>query len=328
MDLDGGNLTVGQVAIKLFFSKRHVRELLSSSRIEGLKVGRRWVIPESAVDDYLGKAGASPAVDGPGIGGTQEEPAAREDPAQAESSGHWPALRDLAKQLQGELDPRTALIQLLGFPWMNVPKHLVIEGSGTDTGVRLEAESELIFDALKDHLPDDPAWDHLKRWKAEMSCVSAQLQRLCEWVRRQPGIHGRPFITQDKLRQEATGLTDYFASSIVLEVGEDLFNVPKALYALDVRQTPGTRPLSTRVLEWTRNSTNFAYLAASTDLSDLEQLTAHHAALRDRLLASPEARELGRLHRQLEETGQALSQGLERISKLVRFPSVCRLYSI
>ena len=48
------NLTVDEVAEKLHFSSRRVRDLLKEGKLKGWKVGRKWLIPEEAVSPFAG----------------------------------------------------------------------------------------------------------------------------------------------------------------------------------------------------------------------------------------------------------------------------------
>ncbi len=46
-------LTVAEVAERLRMSERFVRDEISRGNLRGAKVGRRWRIPETALDAYI-----------------------------------------------------------------------------------------------------------------------------------------------------------------------------------------------------------------------------------------------------------------------------------
>ncbi len=104
-----------------------------------------------------------------------------EDPGQAERSGHWRALRSVAKTLKGQI--YAPLPQLLGFPWQigdwngaleigsNSMWHFTTQltskydelfGASEDDVLFKSSDGHILFSALKEHLPDDIAWDLLK----------------------------------------------------------------------------------------------------------------------------------------------------------------------
>jgi hypothetical protein len=244
-----------------------------------------------------------------------------EDLAQAERSGHWPALRDTAKALRHQL--YVPLAQLLGFPWRYSDYNPALNLIATVEGliVDLKPERETLLVALRKHLPNDAAWGHLEAWKVRVGELVKELSRFCTWVERQPETQGRSWRPEEEVRQGVPGVSLFFVKAVALEAVEAACNLPRASYDYD--EVPSG---SGWVLQWFRNSTSYAHLAAARDRQGALELKEAHIALRSRMAGVPQVHEVAAQHRKVLEVKEALSRELDRISRFAVFPGRCSLF--
>jgi hypothetical protein len=273
-------------------------------------------IHRSTVGSILVRKGVKRNVPRAHSGGVEDE-----DLGQAERSGHWPALRDTAKALRDQL--YIPLAQLLGFPWRygdyNPALHLI--GTAEGLAVDLKPERETLLVALRKHLPNDAAWDHLEAWKAEVRELARELSHLCAWVERQPETQGRSWRPEEEVRQGVPGVTLFLVKAVVLEAVEAACNLPRASYNYD--EVPSG---SGWVLQWFRNSTSYAHLAAARDRQGAVELKEAHVALRSRMAGTSQVHEVAAQHRKVMAVKEALSRDLDRISEFAIFPGRCFLF--
>lgn len=249
-----------------------------------------------------------------------------EDPLLA-GEYHWPALRQTAQELRTQGNGGVPFAQVLGFPWRSLDYNggLAISLTGGGIRVGLKSEESALFVALKEHLPSHPAWHTLKTWERQVRSLHSALIRLCELVREEPELRGRPWITGEDIEYGAEGLTDFFPKSIVLERAEQTCEVGPGNHGFEV-----IAPLEARktVLRWTRYSSSYMDLAASINADDLGRLEKMHREIGERLLTTPEIATLEQAYRGLGRMTKALDSHLERIGLLVEFPGSCSLYSV
>ena len=239
---------------------------------------------------------------------------------------HWPALRQTAEELRMQCNGGVPFAQVLDFPWRTLDYNggLAISLTGRRVHVSLTSEESALFGALKEHLPTHPAWHALKTWKRQVRKLRIALIRLCEQVREEPELRGRPWITREDIEQGAEGLTDFFPRSIVLERAEQTCEVGPGNHDFEViAPSKGRRT----VLRWTRYSSSYVDLAASINADDLGRLEKMHREIGERLLTVPVMATLKQAYRSLAKTAKALDSHLERIGLLVEFPGSCSLYS-
>ena len=244
-----------------------------------------------------------------------------EDPAQAERSGHWPALHDTAKALRDQL--YVPLAQLLGFPWRYSDYNPALDLIATVEGlvVDLKPERETFLVVLRKHLPNDAAWAHLEAWKVGVEELARELSHLCAWAERQPEIQGRNWRPEEEVQQGVPGVTLFFVKAMILEAVEAACNLPRARY--DYHEVPSE---SGWVLQWFRNSTSYAHLAAARDRQGAVELKEAHVALRSRMAGVSQVHEVAARHRKVLEVKEALSTELDRISRFAVFPGRCSLF--
>ena len=239
---------------------------------------------------------------------------------------HWPALRQTAEELRIQCNGGVPFAQVLDFPWRTLDYNggLAISLTGRRVHVSLTSEESALFGALKEHLPTHPAWHTLKTWERQVRRLHSALTRLCEQVREEPELRGRPWITREDIEQGAEGLTDFFPRSIVLERAEQTCEVGPGNHEFEVIAPSKARRT---VLRWTRYSSSYVDLAASINADDLGRLEKMHREIGEQLLTAPGMATLKQAYRSLLKTTKALDSHLERIGLLVKFPGSCSLYS-
>ena len=285
-----------------------------SERVESeLGIGAR--VDKSTVGRILKRAKVRRAADPGG-----------EDALLARES-HWPALRQTAEELRIQSTEGVPFAQVLDFPWRTFDYNggLDISLTGRRIFVSLTSEESALFGALKEHLPTHPAWHTLKTWERQVRRLHSALTRLCEQVREELEMRGRPWITREGIEQGAEGLTDFFPRSIVLERAEQTCEVGPGNHEFEVIAPSKARRT---VLRWTRYSSSYVDLAASINADDLGRLEKMHGEIGERLLAAPGMATLKQAYGGLRKTTIALDSHLERIGLLVEFPGSCSLYSV
>ncbi|MFC1944612.1 hypothetical protein ACFLX5_03875 [Chloroflexota bacterium] len=243
-----------------------------------------------------------------------------------EQSGHWPRLRQTARKLQEQLS--APLDQLLGFSrWRDHNPALTLVSAGQDLTVTLQVEQEVLYDALKCHLPDDRAWSLLDEWKTKVKDISQGLERLCAWVRQQQEMKGKQWLSREESFLEALGLTDQFTKLIVKNSVEDAYfnrSVEDTFYRSCME-----KEYEQRLLQGGNRHElvcQDAYvIAVSEDSGELEDLKHLHKDLRDRIRDIPELKALLKAYREREEVKEALDKELDRIANLAIFPRICDL---
>ena len=249
-----------------------------------------------------------------------------EDPAQAERSGHWPALRETAEACAAGLSEGVPFAQVLGFPWRVWPDYsnvLSIERQGDGVAVSLRAEGTPLFLALREHLSTNDAWSHLTEWKVEASELSRALLRLCDWPKDRPETNGVTWVSEKDVSRRAEGVTEYFTNVVVLDVAEEKCNVQPVHREYELDSVGRGR----WTLKWTRNYSTYVILAASNRREELERLQIVHTALRTRMLETAEVDELVKRYHSGENIRKNLRRELDRISLMAKFPGLCSLYS-
>jgi hypothetical protein len=246
-----------------------------------------------------------------------------------EQSGHWPGLRRVAGTFGEQLS--APLEQLLDLSSRNSRNpYLTLTTQHGDTTVALQVEEDLLFSALQEHLPDNPAWDILERWKQQVAWIQSQLPGLCQWVMDQPEVRDLPHISAGESVWTSSGLTDTFAKVVVLTAIEDVYfaRPVDAFLRRSMEQEYKLRlpspDTSRQVLAWKLLSVSYA-IAVNEDNEELERLKGLHMKLRE------DARDLHALlavvdaFQELNRLKEALRQALQWIENLALFPGFCEL---
>jgi hypothetical protein len=254
-----------------------------------------------------------------------------ENPAQAERSGHWPGLRTAARTLRKQLSAPPD--QLLGLGKLgNYNSCLILESSGDQLKVTLKVEEELLFSALREHLPDKPAWDILERWKRQVKEIHRRLSELCWWVMEQPEIQGLPSVARIESATNASGLTEAYAKTVLLESVDDArrCGTVGAFRRRPIEQmyeiSPQSLDTNQRVLEWKLAGLR-CVIAVGEDSGELERLKGLHIRLQEDIRSIPEFRAVVECFKELGRLREALQQELQWIEHLPKFPGSCGLWS-
>lgn len=157
-------LSVNEVADRLHLEPRWVRELLVSGRLGGYKTGRKWVISKNYLDAYLNSVQ-------PRVGTRGRLPIGFADLVQK----HWSDLMPILVELRG-IEPFPVhdydLVRWhhrIDVPCWPITKGQICRAPDSELIVRLDAEGKLEWTCLQQHLPGDPVWSSLIRWKQTMA---------------------------------------------------------------------------------------------------------------------------------------------------------------
>ena len=249
----------------------------------------------------------------------QDAPVARdigpeEDPAQAERSDHWPALRKNALEIKYQL--HVPVPELLGLPyhfWPNAAGPLAIQDSVSEQ----EAEADPLFESLKQHLEGHPVWSLLTCWNEQVQALRTVLASLSQSVAAMPGLEAWPLEDGSRATSSTQERTLSFDRSVALLAFETASEVhmPKVEYAAPSLSGEW-------LLEWHRSS-SYVVLCSSHDREGLDSLRDLHMTLPASIDASPTVEPF----RVLEEQERAVGAELERISEMATFAGRCLLWS-
>ena len=193
-----------------------------------------------------------------------------EDPAQAERSDHWPALRKKALGIKYQL--HVPVPELLGLPyhfWPNAAGPLAIQ----DPASEQEAEADPLFESLKQHLEGHTVWSLLTCWNEQVQALRAILTSLAQSVASMPGLEAWPLEDGPAATSPAQERTLSFDRSVALLAFEAASetHMPKVEYAAPSRSGGW-------LLEWHRSS-SYVVLGSSQDRDGLDLLRDLHVAL-------------------------------------------------
>ena len=237
-----------------------------------------------------------------------------EDPAQAERSDHWPALRETALEVKNQLS--VSVPQLLGLPyhfWPSSTGTLVINGST----VQLAAEADPLFGSLKQHLLGQTVWGLLSAWKQQVLDLQAARAKLRERVAVLSGMDAWPLGDDKATGTDSQRRAKAFDGAVVLVAFEHAIGarMPDGEYAVP------RRPGGIWNLEW-RRASSYIVIGSSRDRGSLDALRDLHAALPTSIAAGG----IAELFRVLEDQERAIGAELVRISKMATFAGRCSLW--
>lgn len=237
-----------------------------------------------------------------------------EEPAQAERSNHWPALRKKALGIKYQL--HVPVPELLGLPyhfWPNAAGPLAID----DPASEQEREADPLFESLKQHLEGHPVWSLLTQWSEQVRALRTVLAGLAEGVAATPGLEAWPLEhgpSATSPTQERTLSFDRSVALLAFETASEV-HMPKVEYAAPSLSGGW-------LLEWHRSS-SYVVLGSSQDREGLDSLRDLHMTLPASIDASPTVEPF----RVLEEQERAVGAELARISKMATFPGRCSLWT-
>jgi hypothetical protein len=248
---------------------------------------------------------------------------------QMEQSGHWPGLRRKAATLREQL--YAPLPQLLGLCKADpLNPHLILEPQYN--GVALRVEEKPLFLALQQHLPDNPAWALLERWKSQVIGIKSLLPDLCQQVMDRLEIKDFPRIPPEESIWRKSGLTESFAKVVVLTSVEDLY-ADRRVNAFPRRSMEQNYELFSQqqdsnrlVLSWIDLNHRYA-LAVHEDRGELERIKVLHLKLHEDFRGNREVEQVVAAYQELDELKEALQRELRRIAQLADFPGTCSLES-
>lgn len=155
------NLTVAQVAKMLHVTDRSVTQWLLSGDMKGWKTGRRWLIPESSVNEYLEKV-QPPGVEPPNSQMLQK--------AYAEVA-HGQHISDLLSNLQ-QLRDRV--------DYLDGPDRYHLLGGGAESELTLPRFTRTIWLSIEQHLTGTSVWDVFDAWKESALSVLHAERRVAQ----------------------------------------------------------------------------------------------------------------------------------------------------
>jgi hypothetical protein len=254
-----------------------------------------------------------------------------EDP-QLASQEHWPQLRQTVERILAEVDTASSFSQLLGFPWQSGPElfsgEVVVLSKGVGAPGSLDVERDMLFTALKEHVPNHMGWKRLEDWKSAIRAVEAVLCQLCQLTEDRVDTRGLERISDAEARKGVAGIAGEYSKSIVLQVAEESCLGSRADHEYKVRgpfQHEG-ESLPMR-LEWNYTATLFSVLASGPDRDTLNVLRTQHMDLCGQLLEVTEVGELVAAQQSARKARNLLKTAMEPLSGTVEWPGRCSLYS-
>jgi hypothetical protein len=243
-----------------------------------------------------------------------------------QSSGHWPDLRRVAGTLREQV--WITLLQLLRLPRSSHDNpHLNLESQNGDTTVTLQVEEDLLFSALREHLPDDPAWDILGSWKQQVKEIEWLLHALCQWVMEQPDLQDLPLIPPGQPVWNSSGLTEAYAKTVVFDSVDYVsrHGTYDALPRRAMEQDYKVEPPSEELLHWRLNTIVSYVIAVDDNRGNLERLKSLHMKFQREIGDIPQFQAAVEAIQNLVRLKKTLEQELTRIEHLAKFPATCRL---
>ena len=269
-------------------------------------------IHRSTVSNVLDRNGV-PRSRRPG-GGAIESESPREHSAQAERSGHWPALRKTGAAIASELS--APLPQLAVVPWNGVNDPLFVNEAvevrlNGGLVITLAIEQDPLFGALRQHLRNHPVWKLLDDWKASLAALSTALRALVSLAAQEPEV-----------REPRAGVTvsDRFPLLAALDALHQI-EVPRLVGELIFE--PSTRGES-QELRWTFHGPSMLIARAPT-VEPLGATAEAYSRLVERLITKPLTREAAKAHSATNMLRDRIEAELDQIALYVSFPGRCSL---
>lgn len=326
--------TVREAAQVLYLTVERVRQKLRKGDLPGRKIegGRKWVIPRVELDRHSGVAPAPAEISRDGGGHESRDNGYWSSRAsQMEASGHWPMLRKAAINLREQIwAPLPQLLDMSRIHQYNPDLRLHPLDSAKPVSIDIESGQE--FRSLRQHQPNDPAWEFLAEWKQQIPEVRRRLADLVHWIKDRPEIRDWPQIPPEALIEHCSGMTDRFPLSLVLASVEDAyFDRSGGTAALPGWEREFALRLSAgdtgrTILEWNQGSTTCA-IGADLDREKLEQLKRIHLQLRAESRLSVPLSAVVAAIGELYRIQNALAEELKRMELSATYPGICNLCS-
>ncbi len=242
---------------------------------------------------------------------------------QMEASGHWPNLRQTARDLSAQLF--LPLTQILQFPWfysLNGNLQLTPLEEGITIGFSIDEKP--LFISLKEHLPRHKALALYRDWKSTASNIASDLNDLCGWAEAQPEVSARKWLSEEEIDRGKVGLSHYFSRSLALDSAEGVCSPHQSGSNWDQRPPNSLR--KTHVLNWERNaSSSFVTIAASRKAGELGDIQALHQELLVRMKSLDLTQAIGKKWLKIQGISVELKKELDIVANLALFPGRCSL---
>ena len=225
--------------------------------------------------------------------------------AQAERSGHWPSLRELARALSTSF--YAPLSQILGLPWRHSPEfngNWTMDQSKRIEGISLSREENPLYDSLMEHLPGHAIWGNLAAWKVSLLELADSLH---EMVNQVDYDAAKPGVT----------LLPNLARASVLEAAEMADGRTVNTFNLESNGDRGY------ILRRYRNGSSWIDLATGDEELDLEGLKEDFLIIRTTLSASPNMTAVQEQIGNVQAAGRSTVKELERITLMAAYPGRC-----
>ncbi len=186
-------LTVTEVATTLNVVERTVTEWLNSGRLMGWKTGRRWMIPEASVTEYLN------SVQPPGV----EPPSSQILQKTYAEVAHQRHISDLLKNLQ-------QLRNHVGY--LNAQNRYRTLSGGIESEINLPRFTRIIWLSIEQHLVGTSVWDVFNTWKKSALSV-LRAERSVMQISRELGERKFGILLLDKNPNCGGRLTTSFSAA-------------------------------------------------------------------------------------------------------------------
>ena len=241
---------------------------------------------------------------------------------QMEASGHWPNLRQTARELSTQLF--LPLTQILQFPWSySLNANLLFIPGKAGVTVGLSIEEEALFISLQEHLPRHRAWVLLSDWKSSAENIARGLNDLCGWVEEQPEVSGRQWLNEEEINRGEVGLTCYFSKSLALDSAEEVCSPQTGSSNWEILGANSQR--ETYLLNWVRNGSSFVHVAASWERKELEEVKALHQQMSAGVRSLDIIQAICKEGRKSEGIALKLKKELDYITNFAQFTGRCSL---
>lgn len=260
-------------------------------------------------------------VENPRGPGRSRDAGNKENPAQAERSGHWRDLRSLARKIGDSL--AAELPSLLGFKWFSVPP-APVRGANGQLELVIDQEERLLLNALKQHLPGHDVWKLERSWLDSVARLTEVLENLVAWAERHALLASWPRVSREEAQGGKKGFTEQFARMLVLERAEERCGLPRARWDWEFVQPNGDR--TWWELRRTKNQSTFKLVASSPDKAELDALTQCYADILREMAVINEVQELVKAYDQTTQLREQLRDQLLNIANLAVFTGRCELW--
>lgn len=253
-----------------------------------------------------------------------------EDPEQAERSGHWPGLRLTANALAEQFQRWHPRGRFVGLGSLTISAHdppfpLDLEPEGI--AASLSTAQSPLFRSLKEHLPGSPVWEMWEQWKVRNGESLQRVRKLCSWVKKQPELSGRRWLSAQEFRDGNRGLDEQFAQVTVMLALEDARGL---VLGGQMRSVPW-RGLggAGAILEWVGPGEIQRFAVARVDSGEeLESLKEYYISLAERLVHTGVLQEAAESCGETVRLASQIGDSFIEIANSVQFTGRCSLWQL